>query len=138
MTDRIAELEAQCAAYRAVLVEVALPPYKDSDLKSLLKTLVFRAKQALSSQTVGAELLKQLEDTKEICVNLGKALKQSLAHIDKWSEDAERLANLGAQLLQDSKCDAGCWSGMDPCSHQAMQRAIDAHKALTQGELGKL
>ncbi len=54
------ETEAEAAAMREVLEDVAKDPYPDSNLKSLLESLQREAKQALSKKT-GKKALAVLE-----------------------------------------------------------------------------
>lgn len=49
---QIAKLEGEIAEYREVLEEVALPPYGDSNLASLLTTLKVRARAVLDKWKV--------------------------------------------------------------------------------------
>ena len=52
----------------------------------------------------------------------------------KQSESAEEVIQAATKVLEDSKCDAGCWSGMDPCNHRVLHHVIDEWRK-SKGEL---
>lgn len=49
-------------------------------------------------------------------------------------EAAEIAVMAAVTLLEDSKCDAGCWSGMDPCTHRVLHHEVEEWRK-SKGEM---